>query len=983
MNSFFLRRAVTPMRWLIVIVLLLVFASLSSVASVATGSSTASESANARMPGESAIDEVAPSKAEGVFVTGSFNPTASMAQTRASHVAIRLLDGRVLVAGGGSDLRTAEIYDPATETWIPTGSLTYGRYGQAAVLLSNGRVMVSGGVSANVCSGPPVSNSAEIYDPATGVWTLTASMNVSRHQALAIVLADGRVLVAGGGTRCGTVYASAEIYDPTTNAWTTTGSMNVARELVRGVRLPDDRVLVAGGTGSYPFASLAAAEIYNPATGTWTVTDSLNEPRLWGGRSGLVVLPNGLVLAVGGYLRYCDVGTCDPPMTLSSAELYDPATGLWTFTSSLSHPRVNHETTLLASGLVLITGGADTGTATVFDSAELYDPATGTFAVIPATMTSARQEHSATRLADGRVLIAGGYQNSGSIILNSAEIYAETPDTGVNIAYNPTQTGYPHPLESDPGWGGGSYPWEILDGQTYYTDTWAHGLAFTGGVSGWVEPCGQRQATVDFGAMQRFSKVRVYHHGDEHVPTNFSIEYWDGSAWQMVNASSVLREDLRVPPLGVSGWGAVPTEHVFSAVTGSKVRYGFNNCDIEHGWIYEFEVYNATGSGPHLEIPDHVPGIPYQTVAVPLLLTRYGTDLATAVFSLDYDQACLQFDPTDADGDGNPDSVAFSLPPAFQGSVTFDGNDADGELDFFIADVFPPLAALPDGQLASIEFQVTCQPPPGSPILADVGFSNEPAASFGGTNGQSVPGTTDAGSVMISGIQSADCNTDVLVDAGDISATVLEIFDGDGNQPENAPGGTFLGNPVGCNANADTVIDAGDISCTVLLIFGGLTACESPLMSVDEAGAMRPAISPSLGLLEVLGNNRHVTLPIELNPGSYAISSLAFSLEYDPAELHIDPKDKDGNGIPDAIVLDLPGEFNAGVVVDNEVGLLNVIIADPVAPLVGLPQQVIARVTWQTSDDMTSGSAGIAFSKKTPASFGDIFGRSIPGKTRD
>lgn len=72
-----------------------------------------------------------------------------------------------------------------------------------------------------------------------------------------------------------------------------------------------------------------------------------------------------------------------------------------------------------------------------------------------------------------------------------------------------------------------------------------------------------------------------------------------------------------------------------------------------------------------------------------------------------------------------------------------------------------------------------------------------------------------------------DCNADNVVDAGDISALVLEIFDGDGNEPIDTPSGTFVGNTVGCNGNQDATIDAGDISCTVLLIFNGSGACST------------------------------------------------------------------------------------------------------------------------------------------------------------
>src|SRR5262245_20013057 len=91
-------------------------------------------------------------------------------------------------------------------------------------------------------------------------------------------------------------------------------------------------------------------------------------------------------------------------------------------------------------------------------------------------------------------------------------VMAQSP---VNIALNTSQTGYPSPLESDPGWGGGSYPWDILDGLTAYTDTWAHGLAFTGGTGSWMgQSCGWRQATVNLAELKTFNQVRVWHHGD-------------------------------------------------------------------------------------------------------------------------------------------------------------------------------------------------------------------------------------------------------------------------------------------------------------------------------------------------------------------------------------------------------------------------------------------------------------------------------------
>ncbi len=177
--------------------------------------------------------------------------------------------------------------------------------------------------------------------------------------------------------------------------------------------------------------------------------------------------------------------------------------------------------------------------------------------------------------------------------LGAPAVLAQGP---VNLALNTSRTGYPNPVESDSGWGGGSYPWDMLDGLTAYTDTWAHGLAFTGGTGNWAgQPCGRRQATVNFGAPQTFNRVLVWHHGDDHIPTNYGVEYWDGANWVPAGGTSTVRYDLRSD---TTTWGAVPTETIFPAVTGSKVRFWLDNCNITHGWIYQFDVYNDPQSPP-------------------------------------------------------------------------------------------------------------------------------------------------------------------------------------------------------------------------------------------------------------------------------------------------------------------------------------------------------------------------------------------------
>lgn len=135
----------------------------------------------------------------------------------------------VLVAGGFSDggpLSSAELYDTDSGTWTPTNSMTVGRADHTTVLLASGRVLVAGGQDTN---SNPLS-SAELFDPATGIWTATGSMNTARYWHRAVLLPNGKVMVMGGFAGGTTTYRSnAELYDPATGMWTNTGSLNTAR----------------------------------------------------------------------------------------------------------------------------------------------------------------------------------------------------------------------------------------------------------------------------------------------------------------------------------------------------------------------------------------------------------------------------------------------------------------------------------------------------------------------------------------------------------------------------------------------------------------------------------------------------------------------------------------------------------------------------------------------------------------------------------
>ncbi len=153
------------------------------------------------------------------------------------------------------------------------------------------------------------------------------------------------------------------------------------------------------------------------------------------------------------------------------------------------------------------------------------------------------------------------------------------------------------------------------------------------------------------------------------------------------------------------------------------------------------EALAASDVGPVLSIPVGIPASSNSTVTVPIQFTSNGNLISSMIFSVDYSNTYLQFNPT------LPFSITMNLPAGFSGDCTYDLTDADGEIDCFVLDPLAPLNALPDGVIASIKLTTGSAPPNTS---APVGFSvNSPPPSFGNTSGQSVIGSTVAGSVLI------------------------------------------------------------------------------------------------------------------------------------------------------------------------------------------------------------------------------------------
>ena len=334
---------------------------------------------------------------------GRLTPTRQMTTRRAAHTATLLPDGKVLVAGGfenGNNLRSTEVFDPATENFQASANLSVARAGHTATLLSNGKVLIAGGYNGNYLA------SAELYDPATNSLIPTNTMTTARSGHVATLLQNGRVLLAGGVGVGWTFMASAEIYDPVTNTFTRTGDMLAARESHTATMLANGKVLIAGGhRGRRPNVTIySSAEMFDPAAGRFTAAADMTRVRH---KHEAVLLADGRVLIAGGSDERDGQGA------YANAEIYDPARNRFSVTGNLNSPRYKLQGTavLLSDGKVLVAGGAN--------RAEVFDPSRNTFSYAAGDMETPRLFATATRLRNGQVLILGGYHGNSVATANA------------------------------------------------------------------------------------------------------------------------------------------------------------------------------------------------------------------------------------------------------------------------------------------------------------------------------------------------------------------------------------------------------------------------------------------------------------------------------------------------------------------------------------------------------------------------------------
>jgi len=330
---------------------------------------------------------------------GTWSATGALALARNGHTATLLASGKVLVAGGnnnGSSLASAELYDPVSGTWSATGPLAAARQSHTATLLPNGNVLVAAGAGVSFLA------SAELYDAGAGTWSGTGALATARYLHTATLLPSGKVLVAGGEDFG--YLASAQLYDPATGNWTNTGAFTTARSRHTATLLPNGKVIIAGGFNG---SGLTSAQIYDPTAGTWSATGALVTGRF---NHTATMLPDGRMLVVGG--------------GVTSTELFDSALGAWSATGALATVRQDHTATLLPNSRVLVAGGQNLSDGVAHTSAEIYDPATGAWD--PAgPLAIGRFNHTATLLPNGKMLVVGGQNGPPASYqyFASAEIY--------------------------------------------------------------------------------------------------------------------------------------------------------------------------------------------------------------------------------------------------------------------------------------------------------------------------------------------------------------------------------------------------------------------------------------------------------------------------------------------------------------------------------------------------------------------------------
>jgi WD40 repeat protein len=374
----------------IIVLMSLLAGCVSTPSSQSVEPSIAPTSVNSASPTEPASPSTDPNNP----YLNCLSPALQMNVERAAHTATLLSDGRVLIAGGFREeatseiaISSAEIFDPATNTFSPTADMNAPRNGHTATLLLNGQVLIAGGWDQSGRT-----STAELYDPQTGTFEYTGSLMAPRQGLTATLLKNGKVLIAGGDSARNAPQLTTELYDPATKTFTPTGNLKNGRMGHTSTLLKDGTVLLVGGTSGNN-AILNSAEIYDPGTGQFTLTSDANIVRY---KHSAVLLEDGNVLVLGGSDQNDWTGK------YNSAEIYDFETASFLKISDMHGERfkLSEAVVLLDNGDVLIGGGNR--------QIEIFDAQNQRF-ILGGELDNDYFYSVLTPLQNDQVLITGGY----------------------------------------------------------------------------------------------------------------------------------------------------------------------------------------------------------------------------------------------------------------------------------------------------------------------------------------------------------------------------------------------------------------------------------------------------------------------------------------------------------------------------------------------------------------------------------------------
>lgn len=356
---------------------------------------------------------------QGTWDTLSHNVAGSERQTP-----ILLDDGTVHIP---SNYYYSYVFDPILDSVFDCRS--HGGVESVMVKLNDGNLFASGGSSS---TGKHFGTTwlVSFYNPLDKTRLVSNLSHTSKSNHTGTLLNDDRVLIAGGVRDVGViaiindpyvadtawfngkrpevfkVHDSCFVFNPLDTSLVPTSNLKTARARHKAVKLDNGKVFIIGGRDK-DSRLLKTCEIFDPVAETWTYTDSLP---LGLSRFKIVKLPGGDILLSGGFGKWGASSLCFR---------FNPSTQKWQNISGMKVKRYNHTMTLLRSGKVLVTGGANDE---VLKSAEIYDPINDTWNLVP-DMHFYREEHAALAIPSGEILIVGGINDQGEI--RQLEIFRE------------------------------------------------------------------------------------------------------------------------------------------------------------------------------------------------------------------------------------------------------------------------------------------------------------------------------------------------------------------------------------------------------------------------------------------------------------------------------------------------------------------------------------------------------------------------------